>query len=332
MKWAATDEGETDEPNDSNEPSEPKAMNLELRHLRYFVALAEELNFARAAARLNMTQPPLSQQIIQMEAEIGAALFVRGRRPLRLTAAGLDLLEDARRLLAHADSVMDNARRAARGERGTLVVAFITGALPRLLPNLLNRYRAQYPGVRIDLREMVSPLQCEALASGEIDVGVMRPMEKQPAIRTLELVREEMLVALPHGHVLATRTALSAEQVCHEPFIAFSNTSARYFDDIAQRFFRRAGRLPEVVQVANQLYTVLALVAGGIGVALVPESARHMAFPDVAFVPLASGEALHASLVLGWNDVAPPEPVLAHFIAIASASTADEAAATVPGR
>ncbi|OZI30670.1 hypothetical protein CAL29_21995 [Bordetella genomosp. 10] len=295
-------------------------MNLELRHLRYFVALAEELNFARAAARLNMTQPPLSQQILQMEAEIGAALFVRGRRPLRLTAAGLDLLEDARRLLTHADSVMDNARRAARGERGTLVVAFIIGALPRLLPNLLNRYRAQYPGVRIDLREMVSPLQCEALASGEIDVGVMRPMEKQPAIRTLELVREEMLLALPHSHALATRTFLNAEEVCHEPFIAFSNTSARYFDDIAQRFFRQASKLPEVVQVANQLYTVLALVAGGIGVALVPESARHMAFPNVAFVRLAADEALHASLVLGWNELSPPEPVLEHFIAIASAS------------
>lgn len=292
-------------------------MNLELRHFRYFVVLAEELNFARAATRLNMTQPPLSQQIMQMEAAIGTPLFVRGQRPIRLTAAGLDLLDDARRLLAHAESVMDNAKMAACGERGTLVVAFITGALPRLLPSLLSRYRTRFPQVRIDLREMVSPTQCDALQSGEIDVGVMRPMPAHDTIGTLELVREDMLIAVPRSHALAGRASLTAEEVCREDFVAFSRTGARYFDDIAQRFFRNATRQPEVVQVANQLYTVLSLVAGGIGAALVPDSARSMAFSDVVFVPLAQQESLQASIVLGWNREGQSPPVVSHFIDIA---------------
>ncbi len=291
-------------------------MSFDLRHLRYFVTLAEEQNFARAAERLHMTQPPLSQQIMQLEALLGVPLFVRGKRPLRLTAAGEGLLPQARRLLAGAQALSDSARDMASGSRGALTLAFVTGALPDLLPALLEAYRLQHPDVKIHLSEMVSPQQCQALLAGDIDVGVMRPVGDSLEIRTLELRREDIVVALPARHPLAGCDELDAQTLCNQPLVSFNNKDARYFDQIAGQVFRHASRPPQVVQVANQLTTVLALVGSGLGIALVPASSRRMAFPQVAFVPLTASQRVHASLVLATRNEE-PSPILRGFIAVA---------------
>ncbi len=291
-------------------------MTFDLRHLRYFVMLAKEQNFARAAERLHMTQPPLSQQIMQFEALLGVALFVRGKRPLRLTAAGEQLLPEARRLLRSAEAFQESAARMARGSQGALTLGFVMGALPDVLPTLLEAYRAQHPSVQVELREMVSPLQCQALLSGEIDVGVMRPVGDSLAIRTLELRSEDILVALPARHRLAGQSPLDAETLCREPLVSFNNKDARYFDQIAGQVFQHASRPPNVVQVANQLTTVLALVGSGLGLALVPAGARRLAFPKVVFAALIPEYKVGASLVLACRNE-PPGALLAGFIDMA---------------
>lgn len=291
-------------------------MTFDLRHLRYFVTLAEEQNFARAAARLHMTQPPLSQQIMQLEDILGVVLFIRGKRPLRLTAAGNELLPEARRLLRGADAFQESAAQMARGSRGALTLGFVMGALPDLLPTLLEAYRTQHPDVQIHLREMVSPQQCQALLDGHIDVGVMRPVGDSLAIRTFELLSEDILVALPARHRLAGRSPLDAETLCSEPLVSFNNKDARYFDQIAGQVFRHASRPPKVVQVANQLTTVLALVGSGLGLALVPAGSRRLAFPKVVFSELVPDQKVFASLVLACRNE-PSSPVLAGFIDLA---------------
>ncbi len=304
-------------------------MNFDLRHLRYFVTLAEEQNFARAAVRLHMTQPPLSQQIMQLEETLGVPLFVRGKRPLRLTAAGEELLPEARRLITGAEALRESARQMARGSRGALTLAFVMGALPDLLPALLEAYRAEHPDVQIHLRELVSPQQCQALVAGEIDVGLMRPVGDSLEIRTLELRSEDILVALPARHPLAGRRELDAETLCREPLVSFNNKDARYFDQIAGQVFRHASRPPEVVQVANQLTTVLALVGSGLGVALVPASSRRLAFPRVAFADLIPAQRVRASLVLACrNEVS--GPVLGGFMEVAQSLQASGAFLTMP--
>ncbi len=291
-------------------------MTFDLRHLRYFVTLAEEQNFARAAERLHMTQPPLSQQIMQLEDLLGVGLFVRGKRPLRLTAAGEALLPEARRLLRDADAFQANAGQMARGSSGALTLGFVMGALPDLLPTLLEAYRAQHPNVHVHLREMVSPQQCQALIDGHIDVGVMRPVGDSLAIRTAELLREDILVALPAQHRLAGVSPLDAETLCREPLVSFNNKEARYFDQIAGQVFRHASRPPEVVQVANQLNTVLALVGSGLGLALVPAVSKRLAFPKVVFSELIEAQRVSASLVLACRNE-PSSAVLAGFTDIA---------------
>ena len=291
-------------------------MNFNLRHLRYFVTLAEEQNFARAAARLHMTQPPLSQQIMQFEEMLGVAQFIRGKRPLRLTAAGEELLPEARRLLVGAEAFRESANRMARGSRGALTLAFVVGALPDLLPTLLEAYRALHPDVQIHLREMVSPQQCKALLSGDIDVGLMRPVGDSLDIRTLALRDEDIVVAMPASHRLAGQSPLDAETLCREPLVSFNNKDARYFDQIAAQVFRHASRPPEVVQVANQLTTILALVGSGLGLALVPATSRRLAFPKVVFSELVPAQKVRASLVLACRNE-PPGPVLAGIIDVA---------------
>ncbi|MBB5215681.1 LysR substrate-binding domain-containing protein [Parapusillimonas granuli] len=298
-------------------------MSLELRHLRYFMAVAEELNFGRAARRLHMTQPPLSQQIMQLEEQIGAPLFVRGR-PLQLTDAGNELLIQAKRLLGHADSVVQSVKQAARGERGKLTLAFIAGALPHLFPAIIKLYRSRFPQVDLDLKELVTPLQHEALRTGEIDVGLMRPLGLESDFETRMVLRERMIVALPAGHRHASQAVIGLNDLIGEPVVAFDAKEAGYFDLITRRIFGQVQSEPRVVQTARQLYTVLATVAAGVGIALVAASAKDLAFPGVIFREIEQPEANFSELILAWRKEA-TQPVLSNFI-----DTALEVAALTP--
>lgn len=288
-------------------------MNLELRHLRYFVVLAEELNFARAARRLHMTQPPLSQQIMQLEDQMGTPLFIRGRRPLRLTDAGSELLVQSKRLLEHADNVVLSTKQAGRGERGNLTIAFITGSLPYLFPAIINRYTSKFPNVNLNLKELVSPFQRDALHTGSIDVGIMRPLQDEPNFETRILLKERMLVALPANHRYAQRQAIELEELAQEPFVSFDRKEANYFDVITTRIFGQIGSAPKIVQTASQMYTVLATVAAGMGLTFVPESAKALSFPGVIFREIAFATPIYAELALGWRRER-VQPVLTNFI------------------
>ncbi|KWF23273.1 LysR substrate-binding domain-containing protein [Burkholderia pseudomultivorans] len=295
---------------------------IDLRQLRYFVALSEELNFGRAAARLHITQPPLSQQIMQLEAELDTPLFIRGKRPLRLTHAGVELLTGARRLLAQADSVVEHARLAGRGERGRLGISFVAGALPKLLPACIGAYRNRHPGVRLDLREGVTNKQREALLAGEMDVGFVRPIVGESGeLSTRRLISEPMMLALYADHPLASMKRVPVRALASEPLVLFSRKDAFYFYDIVSDILQRADVMPDVVQDATQLYTVVALVSSRIGVAIVPASARHMPFPGVTFRHLNLEKPASAELHLAWRTE-DSHPALTHFLDIAIAAAA----------
>jgi len=292
---------------------------IDLRSLRYFVVLAEELNFLRAANRLHMTQPPLSQQIMQLEADLDTPLFIRGKRPLRLTHAGIELLSGARRVLAQTDVVVEHAKLAGRGERGRLGISFVSGSLPLLLPRCIGAYRALHPQVRLDLREGVTATQREALLAGEMDVGLMRPIGNDAGdLSTRSLISEPMMLALPEQHSLASADRIQIKALAAEPLILFNRRDSLYFYRIVSQMLNSADIAPDVVQEATQLYTVVALVSSGIGVAIVPASARHMRYPGVVFRHFDLRKAPRSELELAWRTD-DNNPALQNFIEIAIA-------------
>ncbi|WP_250493153.1 LysR substrate-binding domain-containing protein [Caballeronia sp. GAWG1-1] len=295
---------------------------VDLRLLRYFVVLAEELNFLRAANRLHMTQPPLSKQIMQLEADLETPLFIRGKRPLQLTHAGIELLTGARRLIAQADAVVDQAKLAGRGESGRLGISFVTGSLPQLLPRCIGAYRSLHPRVRLNLREGVTATQREALLAGEMDVGLMRPLANDPGdLSTRKLISEPMMLAVPEHHPLALIEHVQVKALASEPLILFDRKDSSYFYRIVSQMLDNAGITPAVAQEATQLYTVVALVSSGIGMAVVPASARHMRYPGVEFRQFDLKRTPLAVLELAWreNDA---NPALLNFIDIAVAEAA----------
>jgi len=236
---------------------------VELRHLRYFVAVAEELHFGRAAARLNMAQPPLSQQVLQLEAELGVQLLRRSRRHVELTDAGHTFLEDARRILADVDRAVDHARRAHLGAIGDLSVGFVSAAANHVLPALLVAYRQAFPKVRLHLREMTHSQQEGALIAAELDVGIFRPPVGDAALTCQRLWVEPSVVVLPAAHPLACRHALHLGDLVDEAFVLAPlrwGSAAAGFLAACQA----AGFNPHVVQEATELQTVLGLVASSL--------------------------------------------------------------------
>lgn len=305
-------------------------VHVDLRQLRYFVTVAEELHFGRAAARLAMTQPPLSQQIQALEDEIGVPLFVRTRRSVALTPAGQQWLPEVRRVLADAASLPALAQRLARGEIGTLSLAFVSTADYGILPDLLRRFRVRHPEVQLQLREATSDIQLDALAEGQIDAGlVIRP--QMPALphglSYLPLVREPLVLAVPQDWRAPGRRggaaqpdAVALADFAHEPLILFPRRSAPAFHDIITGYYARDGFVPVIAQEAIQMQTIVSLVSAGIGVALVPASLCNLRRTGVSYLTLR-GAVPEIETGLAWRDngAAGPSPVLRSFIEIASA-------------
>lgn len=274
---------------------------LELRHFRYFIAVAEELHFGRAAERLFMTQPPLSMQIRQLEENVGVPLFVRDSRPIELTAAGEVLLEHARTVLAQADSALQKARLTARGEAGYLSIAVTSASVLSLLPRLIAAFNQRYPAVKIDVSEMVSRDQINALAQSDINFGLIRPPVDRPTIETLTIQVEPIVVAIPRSHRLADLGRIPVSAMDQAPFISFDPKTASYFNRLANDLFTSHEVSPKIVQSATQLHTVMALVSAGLGLALVPEAAARIQLEDVVLRPLDMNSPLMAELCLAWN-------------------------------
>ena len=265
---------------------------LELRHLRYFVAVAEELHFGRAAQRLGMAQPPLSQQIQRLEQIIGARLFERTSRRVQLTDAGTALLPDARRLLAGAEAALLAARRAGRGEQGELWVAFAATVMFLALPEIIRAFRDRFPGVHLDLREMPTGPQLAGIKAGEIDIGFVREPEPDPELDIVTVMREPLRIAVPKGHPLASRATISVRHLADEPFVLFPAELAPGLHAQVMSLCRAAGFTPRVVEESRELYTSVSLVEAGIGVSILPASVEKLGWRGVRdrAIPSASAE------------------------------------------
>lgn len=293
-------------------------MPLELRQLRYFVTVAEELHFGRAALRLHMTQPPLSQTIMALEELLGAPLFVRTRREVSLTPAGTALLPEARRLLAQAHDLSALVRRAAQGEAGRLSLAFVSSADYSVLPPLLRAYQSSYPQVQIQLQEATSDLQLDELLAGRIDAGLLIPPlpdKAKLALDYLPVLAEPLVLAAPAGlAILNTPGPVWLTDVPALPLIIFPRAISPALHDAILGMFRAAGITPLIGQQAIQMQTIVSLVSAGMGIALVPQSVSNLMRPGVEYRPLQDPTPLVETGIAWRRDNT--SPVLQGFLTL----------------
>lgn len=259
---------------------------FELSQLRCFVAVAEELHFGRAAARLNMTQPPLSRQIQILERVLDVVLLERSNRTVKLTPAGQSFLAEARRLLKLAESAALLAKRVANGKAGSINIGFTATSAYSYVPELVAACRRELPDVEVSLKEMVSGDQLKRLDSGEIDIGLLRPPIPRAGLSAFRVTAEPLIAAVNVAHGLARAETIAIEQLAGEPFIMYAPYEARYFHDLLVELFSRAGLVPNYVQHLAQIHSILAMVHSGVGVALVPEAAVNLHFSGVALRPV----------------------------------------------
>ncbi|HKV74141.1 MAG TPA: LysR family transcriptional regulator [Gemmatimonadales bacterium] len=290
---------------------------IELRHLRSFVAVAEELHFGRAAARLGIAQPPLSQQIQRLEAGLGTRLFDRTNRRVALTDAGRALLEHAGRVLQGSAAAVEAVRRAARGESGPLRVAFAASVMFLSLPRIIRAFRQRYPEVRLDLREMPTGLQLEALRAEELDIGFLRQPDPDPELELETVMSEPLRAAVPVGHPLATRSRIRLESLAAEPFVLFPREIAPGLHAQVLALCRSAGFAPRVVQESRELYTTVSLVEAGMGVTIIPASVAKMGWTSVRYLPIASLLA-RTRIAAAWRTDR-DRPVIHSFLEVARA-------------
>jgi DNA-binding transcriptional LysR family regulator len=288
---------------------------MELRQLRYFVAVAEELHFRRAAARLHISQPPLSQQIAALEAELGVTLLARTRRRVTLTPAGDAFLREARALLASAEAAAGTARAIGSGQEGVLRVSFVGSALLSIVPGIVQRFRAARPRVRIQLRERSTAEQLDALAGGAADIGLLRPpVAPDPALAAETVLREETVVAMPAGHPLAALRRVPLRRLAAEPLVLFPREQAPGYHDLLTGRLAATGTIPQIVQYAPETITIIGLVAAGIGLSPVAASVANLALPGVVYRPLQGAPATELLAVHAREH---DSPLVGAFVAAA---------------
>jgi DNA-binding transcriptional LysR family regulator len=262
--------------------------DIELRHLRYFVAVAEELHFGRAALRLHLAQPPLSQQIRKLEEILGYPLFIRTSRAVRLTSAGEVFLERARRTLRNVQEDMDEARSVGRGEEGFLRVGFIGSAMLTPLPAMLGRYRRLYPKVNLQLHESYTSAVVQKLLKGELDAGFLRDSGPASGLEIEPLFSEPFIAVVPRKHPLARYKTISTKDLRNEPFVFFSPSAGTLAYEKPVSLCEEHGFRPRVVQEAPQWLTIMRLVGAGLGVTIAPACVKQVAAPNVACLSLRS--------------------------------------------
>ncbi|AHK46295.1 putative transcriptional regulator, LysR family [Ensifer adhaerens OV14] len=296
---------------------------MDLRQLRQFVAVAEELHFGHAATRLNMTQPPLSQSIQALERELKVQLFKRTKRNVELTSVGRQWLAHVRQVLDGANGLADTAKRLSRGEIGHLRLSFVSTADYSVLPDMVSRYRAAYPHVELTMREATSDIQIEALLDEEIDVGlIIAPSQASlhPALSYRSLLREPLVAAVPTAWINEGRKGF-AEKILEPadffkaPFIVFPRRAAPAFHDIVSGYFAEHGLAFTAYQEAIQMQTIVGLVASGLGVALVPQSMTNLQRRGATYLPLADSVP-EVETGLAWRS-SDQNPALYTFLAAA---------------
>ncbi len=287
-------------------------MNIDLRHLRYFIAVAEELHFGRAAARLGIQQPPLSQQIKQLEDELGHRVFVRTSRSVTLTAAGRELLERAQRTLTRLQEDINAVRRVGRGEIGTLTVGFVGSAMLTELPDVIKAYRRDYGDVHLRLRENVTSGVIEGLRDGSFDLGFLRDPGQVDGLVIETMIREPFVAIVPTKHRLAGQKSISVAKLKSEPFIFYHRSVGPVAYDRTIDLCKRAGFTPEIVQEAPQWPTAIRLIAAGLGVSIAPACVAKLGVPGVAFKRINAKDAF-TEIALGRRDE-PIMPTAAAFL------------------
>jgi DNA-binding transcriptional LysR family regulator len=289
---------------------------MELRHLRAFVAVADELHFGRAAANLHMAQPPLSQLIRRLEAELGLELFHRNRRRVELSQAGADLVPSAREAVAAAKRVAERAADIADGRAGALTIGFVGSAAAGTLPEIVRRVRADAPGLRLTLRELTSARQQVALRDGSIHAGLLRERPTGAGLRSAMIEDEPLLAALPAGHRLCARRQVSVADLADEPWVLFPRAEGPVFFDRIAALCRQAGFAPRIEQEAIYMPTIVNLVSAGLGVSLVPAAMRDVAPAELELRRVREPDA-RIPLVLAWRDQS-AGPALRRFLALAA--------------
>src|SRR5579872_1447893 len=292
---------------------------IELRHLRYFVAVAEELHFGRAAKRLHLSQPPLSQQIRKLEEIVGHALFLRTSRAVKLTSAGEAFVERARRTLRGVEEDLEEARSIGRGEVGYLRVGFIGSGMLTSLPGMLGRYRRQYPRVNLQLREAHTSFVIQAVLDGALDVGLLRDSGPVEGIEVETLFSERFVAVLPRKHPLAKYKTLTGAELRDEPFVLFPAIAGRRAYEKTVSICEAHGFRPQVVQEAPQWLTVLRLVGAGLGVTIAPACVQRIATPEVCCKSLR-GAAARSDIELAYR-AGESRAIVRTFCAMAKANS-----------
>lgn len=292
---------------------------MELRHLRYFVAVAEELHFGRAADRLNISQPPLSQQIQALEDELGVRLLERTKRRVTLTQAGQLFLDQARLALAQVERATDVAQRAGLGEIGALKVGFTASApFTSIIPRSLLAFRRAYPDVRLELQEMNSRGVVEALGNDQVEVGVIRPIALPGSIVALPLFSEPLVAVLNAGHPLGGKpnVPLALSALAEDAFVFFPRGFGTGLYDQLMTLAGQAGFSPKISQEVGDSLTIIGLVAAGLGVSVLPASYRCVAIDNVVYRPLLDHGAETSVLLVRRSGE--PSPVVRAFVEIVS--------------
>lgn len=287
---------------------------MELRHLRYFVAVAQELNFTRAAEKLHTSQPSLSSQIRDLEQCVGVSLLERDKRKVTLTAAGECFLQDAKAILDQADSAKMRARKIVQHDNH-LAIGFVPSAEVNLLPGVLPLFRRKQPNTRVELVSLITTEQEDKIRSGELDIGLMRHPIYSPEIDYLELLHEPLVVVLPVDHPLAKAEKVSASQLDGVDFVSTDPAYSGALAPIVQAWFEQQKSQPRIVQVATNILVTMNLVGMGLGVTLIPGYMNHFNTGRVVFRPIA-GNAPTIALLMAWKK-GTIKPALADFIATA---------------
>jgi DNA-binding transcriptional LysR family regulator len=289
---------------------------LELRHLRAFVVVAEELHFGRAARRLAMSQPALSLQIRQLELAVAATLFDRHSRRVALTDAGRLLRDAAGRILRDLEAAVAATRQAGAGASGELRVGFGPTLMLSTLAQVVRAFRTRHPAVHVDLRELPTADQIAGLLRGDLDIGFVRGAEADPRLHVESFAREPLVIALNRDHRLASSARVPVAALAGEPWVLFPRTIAPLLHEQVMRLCRSAGFSPRVVQESREVYTTVGLVGAGVGVTIVPATVQRMSWKGVVYKPIVRA-FVDLSMVRASGAV---RPVVEAFLGVARKS------------
>lgn len=291
-------------------------MNIELRHLRYFIAVAEELHFGRAALRLNISQPPLSQQIQILEQEIGARLLARTNRSVQLTAAGQQFLQDARLVLQQVEQAADKAARLHRGDEGEIRIGFTSSApFITAVSDALFTFRQRFPAVHIQMQEINTRQQLAPLGDGRLDLGVMRNTTLPENLDHQLLLREPMYALVHRAHRLADRPQIALSDLAQEPFVFFDPQVGTALYGEILGLLGRYNIQPDIAQEVGEAMTIIGLVSTGLGVSILPASFRRVRLSDVVWIPLVEQDA-RSEVWLVWSKQRDIPAVVAAMMAM----------------